>query len=137
MKDTVTCDFKQEMFFEAEVDGHKIAMDAVPAFGGKDRGPRPKPLMLAALCGCTGMDVVAVLNKMRVPVAGFKIYVDGGLTKDHPMYYNDIHVVYEFSGKDLPKADVEKAVSLSQEKYCGVIAALKKAAKVTYEIKYV
>lgn len=64
MQHTITCDFKQDMFFEAKVDGHKIRMDASKEFGGKNRGPRPKPLILAALSGCSGMDVVLLLNKV-------------------------------------------------------------------------
>lgn len=137
MQHSITTDYKQGMYFESDVGGYKVGMDASSEFGGKDRGPRPKPLVLAALSGCTGMDVVAILNKMHVHFTGFRIYVDGKLTKEHPMYYDDIHVIYEFSGKDLPHAEIEKAVHLSQEKYCGVIGGLKKAAKVTYEIKYV
>lgn len=137
MKSKITCDYKQEMFFEAEVDGHKIGMDASPEFGGKNRGPRPKPLVLVALSGCSGMDVVSLLHKMRVPFAGFKIYVEGTVAEDHPKYYKEIHVVYEFRGKDLAKNEIEKAVKLSQEKYCGVLGGLKQGAKITYEIKYV
>ncbi len=136
MKHQITCDFKEGMFFEANVDGHKVGMDASSDFGGKDRGPRPKPLVLAALSGCSGMDVVSILNKMRAPFAGFKIYIEGSLTDDHPKYYKDIHVVYEFSGANLSKGEIEKAVKLSQEKYCGVVAGLKPSAKITYEIKY-
>lgn len=137
MRHKISCDFKQEMFFEADVDGHKIGMDASPEFGGKNRGPRPKPLVLTALSGCSGMDVVSMLNKMQVSFSGFKIYVEGTLTDDHPKYYKDIHVIYEFSGKDLAKDKIEKAVKLSQEKYCGVISGLKQGAKITYEVKYI
>ncbi len=137
MRHKISCDFKQEMFFEADVDGHKIGMDASPEFGGKNRGPRPKLLVLTALSGCSGMDVVSMLNKMHVFFSGFKIYVEGTLTDDHPKYYKDIHVIYEFSGKDLAKDKIEKAVKLSQEKYCGVISGLKQGAKITYEVKYI
>lgn len=137
MKHEVVCDFKYEMLFEAEVDGHKINMDASPEFGGKNRGPRPKPLVLAALSGCTGMDVVSILNKMHVNFNGFKIYVSGTLADDHPKYYKEIHVVYEFVGSDLLKSEIEKAVKLSQGKYCGVLEGLKPKARVTYEIKYI
>jgi len=136
MQHTVTCDFKRDMFFEADVDGHKIGMDASKEFGGKNLGPRPKPLMLAALGGCSGIDVVSLLNKMRVPFSGLRISAQGTLTETEPKYYDQIHVVYEISGKDLPKDKVEKAIALSQEKHCGVIASLKKAATITYEVKY-
>jgi len=137
MHHAITCSYKQDMFFEADVGGYKIGMDTSPEFGGKNLGPRPKPLVLAALSGCTGMDVVSILNKMQVSFASFNIYVDGTLTDEHPKYYKDIHIIYEFSGKDLHKSEIEKAVKLSQEKYCGVIAGLRKDAKVTYDIRYV
>ncbi len=136
MQNKITCDYKQEMLFEAEVEGHKIIMDASPEFGGKNRGPRPKPLVLVALSGCSGMDVVSMLNKMRIPFAGFRIYVEGTLAEVHPKYYKEIHVIYEFRGKDLAKNEIEKAVKLSQEKYCGVIGGFKPRTKITYEIKY-
>ncbi|EKE01810.1 MAG: hypothetical protein ACD_21C00050G0004 [uncultured bacterium] len=137
MQELITCDFKQDMFFEADVDGHKIGMDASDEFGGKNKGPRPKPLILAALSGCSGMDVVSLLNKMHVSFSGLRIYVEGNLTDTAPKHYDHINVIYEISGKDLPKEEVEKAVRLSQEKYCGVIASLKQSAEVIYEIKYV
>ena len=110
MQHSVTCDFKQDMFFEDDVDGHKIGMDASKEFGGKNRGPRPKPLLLAALGGCSGIDVVSLLNKMRVPFSGLRISAQGTLTETEPKYYDQIHVVYEVSGKDLPKDKVEKVI---------------------------
>ena len=132
MSQVVTSDFKRDMVFEADVNGHKITMDSK-----NDKGPWPKPLMLASLCGCTGMDVVSLFNKMRVSFTSLRILVEADTTEEHPRYYNKVHVVYEIGGKDLPKDSVEKAVRLSQEKYCGVLAIFKKAAKVTYEVRYV
>lgn len=136
MQHSVTCDYKHDMFFEADVDGHKLGMDATQDRGGHNLGPRPKPLLLAAISGCTGMDVVSILNKMKVPFASLKISVSGTLTDVHPMYYKDIHIIYEFGGKDLQAEAIEKAIKLSQEKYCGVTASLSKSANITYEIKY-
>lgn len=135
MKEKIQCNWKEEMSFEGEVDGHKITLDAKPEVGGKDRGPRPKPLLLLSLAGCTGMDVVSILKKMRVEVEDFNISVEGNLTEEHPKYYDKLHIVYQFRGKDLPKDKLEKAVTLSQDRYCGVSEMLRKAGELTYEIK--
>jgi len=124
-----------DMAFETDLDGHKIVVDASPEFGGKDRGPLPKPLLLNALTGCTAMDVVSVLNKMQVPFTGFKIDIEGTLAEEHPKVYTAVHLVYSFEGKDLPMAKLEKAVKLSNERYCGVIAMVSQVADLTYEIK--
>ena len=80
------------------------------------------------------MDVVSILAKMRVVPDYFNVEITGELTEEHPKIYNKIHVVYTFRGKDLPLAKLEKAVSLSQDKYCGVNAMLSKAAVITNEI---
>ena len=84
------------MAFEADVNGHKIMLDSSEAGGGENRGPRPKPLMLAALAGCTGMDVVSLLKKMRVEVEVFNVVVEGDLSVEHPKQYTQMHIIYEF-----------------------------------------
>ena len=134
MKNKVDVTWTEDMAFEAAVNGHKILIDAVEAVGGKDRGPRPKPLLLLSLGGCTGMDVISILKKMRVEYAGLNIEVEGELTEEHPKYYHTITIVYKFKGKDLPMDKLEKAVSLSQDRYCGVTAMLNKAAKIKHSI---
>lgn len=133
-KTTINLSWKEKMAFDAEVNGHIIPLDADEAVGGEDRGPRPKPLTLVSLAGCTGMDVISILNKMRVTPEDFNVKVSGELTEEHPKYYNKIHIIYSFKGKDLPMDKLEKAVSLSQERYCGVTAMLNKAAEITHEI---
>ncbi len=135
MKTRAEVTFKEDMSFEVGVDGHKFVIDAIPEVGGKDRGPRPKPLVLAALGGCTSMDVISILKKMRVELDYFNVAVAAEMTDEHPKYYNKIHLTYEFKGKDLPMDKLEKAINLSQERYCGVTAMLDKVAKITYEIK--
>jgi putative redox protein len=134
-KVTIHADWQDGMAFETELNGHKIIMDAGESNGGKNKGPRPKPFMLAALAGCTGMDVVSILAKMRVEVSKFRIWIEAQQTEEHPKHYTDIKIIYEFTGKDLPMDKLEKAVSLSEERYCGVNAVYKKAMKVTYEIR--
>jgi len=126
------------MAFETEVSGHKILLDADESVGGDDKGPRPKPLMLASLAGCTGMDVISILKKMQLPYTYFNIDVEADLTEEHPKQYSAIKVIYEFKKSDnLDEKKVEKAVNLSQERYCGVSALLKKAIDVDYEIRYI
>jgi len=133
----ISCEWKGDMAFSAEVTGHTVTMDAGADFGGKDSGPRPKPLLLAALAGCSGMDVVSILKKMREPVTWFNMRVKGDLTEEQPKTYTAITIVYEFKSADgLKDENVRKAVQLSQDKYCGVSAMLGKAARIEYEVAY-
>ncbi len=124
------------MAFDAEVDGHHLRLDTGAEGGGQGLGPRPKPLLLVAAAGCTGMDIASLLKKMRVEVAGFGMEVEGDLTEDHPKTYSAIRLVYTFRGKDLDRAKIEKAVELSQDRYCGVSALLRKAIPFSYRIEY-
>ncbi len=135
MKTSLNLNWLEGMAFESEVNGHKIVLDAVESVGGKDRGPRPKPLMLLALAGCTGMDVVSILKKMRVVLDNFSVEVEANLTEEHPKQYDEMKVIYKFWGKDLPMEKLEKAVNLSDERYCGVSAVYKKALKMSHEIQ--
>lgn len=136
-KQEVKVNYIEKMAFEANVNGHKIILDAAEPVGGENRGPRPKPLMLTALAGCTGMDVVSILKKMRVEFEDFNVTVEGDLTEEHPKQYYKMNVIYEFKGKDLPLEKLKKAVSLSEENYCGVSALYKKAIELTSEIKII
>ncbi len=135
MKHKVSTSWKGAMVFEADVNGHPLLMDGPEEAGGQNKGPRPKPLMLASLAGCTGMDVISMLKKMRVQVEDFSIHVEGDLTDDIPKHYTKMHIVYEFSGKDLPQDKLQKAVDLSREKYCGVSYMYKQIMEMTYEIR--
>ena len=132
----VHTDFNGGMAFTADINGHKLVMDTTAEDGGKDSGPSPKRLMLASLAGCTGMDVVSILDKMKVAYSDFSINVHAALTAEHPKIYNMVKITYRIkvAGEDKPK--MVKAVSLSQERYCGVSAMLKKALPVTWEISY-
>jgi putative redox protein len=134
-RETVTTKWLKNMAFETEVNGHKIILDASPAVGGENLGPRPKLLMLSALAGCTGMDVVSILKKMRVELDDLHITVEGDLTEEHPKHFYSMHIIYEFTGKDLPMDKLEKAVALSEERYCSVRAVYKKAMEMTSEIR--
>ena len=134
MKHTVDTAWQGNMKFDAVVSGHHIIMDALPVVGGNDEGARPKELMLASLAGCTGMDVVSILKKMRVELQYFNIRIEAEITEQHPKQYTAMHIIYEFKGESLELEKLQKAVNLSQEQYCGVSAAYRKAMEITYEI---
>ncbi len=123
------------MRFETEINGHKLILDAAEDNGGTNQGPRPKALMLAALAGCTGMDVISILKKMRVDVTDFSIEIEANQTEEHPKHYDAMKVIYKFKGNNLDMEKLQKAVSLSEERYCGVSAVYKKAMPVTFEVR--
>lgn len=135
MKHIVDLEWKEGMAFESELDGHTVKLDAPVEMGGADSGPRPKKLMLLSLAGCTGMDIVSILKKMKVELSYFNVKVEAELTEEHPKQYSSMTVIYEFKGDDLPMSKLEKAVNLSSEKYCGVQAVYKKAIPVNTEIR--
>ena len=126
MSDKVSLNWMEDLAFEANVNGHKIIMDAVESAGGRNRGPRPKPLVLAALAGCTAMQVIP---------EGFGIEVEAETTEEHPKVYHTIKLIYIFKGQNLPIDKLQKAIDLSQERCCGVSAMLRKAAHISYEMR--
>jgi putative redox protein len=121
--------------FTASQGGHQIPLDAPKASGGADSGSSPKGLLLSGLGGCSGIDVVSILEKMRVPIDGLEVEVGAGLTDEHPRVFTNIHMKYVFRGKNLPLDKLERAIQLSMEKYCGVSAMLAKAAPITWEME--
>lgn len=125
-----------KMQFNSLVNGHTIIMDAPEKIGGEDAGPIPKPFILTALSGCTGMDIVAILRKAENEVRELNIKVTGELSKQQPIEYISMHVVYDFIGEDSSADAALKAVIDSQEKYCGVSHMLKKAIAITWEVNY-
>ncbi|WP_163715448.1 OsmC family protein [Mangrovibacterium lignilyticum] len=137
MKHFLDLAWKQNMAFDTDIDGHKLVFDAAEESGGDNLGPRPKKLMLAALAGCTGMDVIMILKKMKIEPEGFNVIVEGDVADDHPKKYTKMKVIYQFKGANLPMDKLEKAVSLSEEKYCGVSAVYKAALDLTTEIRIV
>jgi len=119
---TVTTVYKQDMQFETDSPtGYKTLIDTSPDNGGNNDGMGPKAMMLSALAGCTGLDIVFVLNKMRAVVPEFKMIVKGNLTEEHPKTYNEVWLDYHFYGDNLKKEKLKKAVDLSSEQYCGVM----------------
>jgi len=125
-----------KMAFDSRIDNHTIRIDTAGLIGD-DSGPSPKKLLLSSLAGCTGMDVVSLLKKMRVPISRFEMDIEADLTEQHPKVYSEIRLIYRFFGTDLKKEKIEKIVQLSQDKYCGVSAMLKKNSPINYQIEYV
>lgn len=136
-KHVVKTDWNGDISFKSEINGHALIMDAPVAGGGTNLGPSPKKLLLAAIAGCSGMDVVSILKKMRVEIDDLSIEVEGDVADENPKYYTKMHVVYTITGKDIPLDKVEKAVKMSEETYCGVGALYRKAIEVSSEIKII
>ncbi len=111
---------------------HWVTMDGPEDFLGSNAGIRPKELMLLALGGCTGSDVVAILQKKRIDVRSFEINITAEMTDDHPKVYTSMNIEYVFKGKGIKEADVERAIELSQTKYCGVTKMYEKAMAITH-----
>jgi putative redox protein len=125
-----------KMQFNALINGHTVVMDAPEKSGGEDSAPIPKPFVLAALSGCTGMDIVALLRKSGHNINDLSMTVTGELSKQAPIQYISIHILYTFKGDEADKEAAYSAVTDSQEKYCGVSSMLKKAIPVTWQISY-
>lgn len=115
-------------------DGHQIAMDASEKGGGADSAARPVDLLLSSLGGCSGMDVIAILRKMRTEPARLEVEVEGVRAEEQPRPYTRIHLTYVVGG-DVPEKNVRKAVDLSLSRYCPVANTLNGVAEITSEIR--
>ncbi len=124
------------MTFAARADSnHWITMDGPPDFGGSNAGPRPKELILMALGGCTGSDIVSILQKKRVPMKDLRINLTAQTAEEHPQAYTAIHIEYVIAGEGINPADVERAIELSTTKYCSVSAMLKASVEITHSYR--
>ena len=122
--------------FAAKGDsGHWVVMDTAEAVGGTDAGSRPKELVLFALAGCTGTDVVSILQKKRTPLQGFEMRLSGKEAEEHPRIFTEIHIEYIFYGDGINSSDVERAIELSTTKYCSVSAMLRPTVKITHSYR--
>ncbi|MBI5645421.1 MAG: OsmC family protein [Ignavibacteriae bacterium] len=124
---------KNGITFSGRTDSkHWLTMDGPVAFGGADAGIRPKELMLLALAGCTGSDVASILAKKRVPLDRFELAISAEETEEHPKVFTSMHIEYRFFGTGLQAQDLERAINLSLDKYCGVTAMYRKAMDITH-----
>ena len=132
----ITTVFNEGMSFTATINGHKLVMDTTTDDGGLDTGPSPKRLMLASLAGCTGIDIVSILNKMKVSFSDFSISTQASLKAENPKIYDHVKITYKIKMAEEDKPKMIKAVDLSKDKYCGVYAMFSKFAKMDTEIDY-
>jgi len=121
-------------FMGESPSGHTIAMDGPPEIGGENTAIRPGEMVLVALGGCTAIDVVSILKKMRVTYDSFEVVVDGEPADEFPKVWKKLHIRYIFKGKNIDKDKVKKAIELSEDKYCSVSAMCKKTADLTWEL---
>ena len=139
MQHEIFCTLKSDLVFEGHIQGKSVIVDGAKGHGDEVQGPSPKRLLLLSLAGCTAMDVITILRKARIEVSGFTVRVVGDVREEHPRVYAHMKIVYELKGKDL-EASREKiinAINLSQDKYCGVSAMIRKSAPIEWELKLV
>ena len=126
----------QGITFAARADsGHWVMMDGGPTFGGSNAASTPKELLLLALGGCTGSDVIPILKKKGTPVERFEIRLSGTVRDEHPQIFTDIHIEYVFEGTNIDPQDVERAIELSTTKYCSISAMLHPTVRITHSYR--
>jgi len=114
--------------------GHTFTMDGAPDVGGRNLAARPMEVVLMGMGGCTAIDVVSMLRKQRQDIEGVEVSLIAERADDHPKVFTEVKLVYTVRGRKLNRSLVERAVSLSDEKYCSATAMVKKSAKVTHEV---
>jgi putative redox protein len=137
MPNKVVTHWKGNLQFESDnPSGNLLTMDTSPENGGYNSGLSPKAMMLSSLAGCSGLDVVSILKKMKVPFSDFRMDTYGELTDEHPKYYHKVSVEYHFYGNELDEKKIEKAVNMSIDTYCGVMEMFRRFAEVKTSIHY-
>lgn len=128
-----TLEWKGNMLFECDNHGVKSSIDAMKTAGGNEQAPTPKELILNAMMGCTAMDVVSILKKMREPLTGLNMSIEVEKTTEHPTYFKTATIVYDVKG-DLHADKVKKAVEASMTKYCGVNYMISQLCDIGYKV---
>jgi len=113
---------------------HPVVMDSSPQVGGEDSAARPVEVMLCSLGGCTGMDVISILRKMKTEPEAFQIEIETERDSDYPKVFRAIHLSYIVKG-DVPEENLKKAIDLSLEKYCPIANTLSGVTKITYSYR--
>ncbi|GAA5235952.1 OsmC family protein [Verticiella sediminum] len=138
MQCTVNWGGPEGMLFTAQTgSGHVAVMDGAPEGGGHNLAPRPMELLLAGTGGCTAYDVVLILKRGRHAVTGCSVKVNAERAESDPKVFTRIEFAFTVTGKNLPRAAVERAVQLSHEKYCSASAMLEKTAEMTWSVDIV
>jgi putative redox protein len=136
MKHAATVHWAGKMSFIGKAgSNHLVPMDSGPEFGGESSATKPMEMLLIGLGGCTGMDVVSLLKKMRQDFAGIEVNITADRAEEHPNVYTKIDLEYVIYGPGIDEEKVKRAVELSQEKYCGVSAMLRKSCPVNYTFR--
>ncbi|AUC74589.1 MULTISPECIES: OsmC family protein [Flavobacteriaceae] len=136
MSHKITTNWKGNMLFDSDnPSGHHVLMDT-DVEGKAREGLSPKALMLSSLAGCSGLDVVSILDKMKINSYDLKMEVEGLLTDEHPKYYHTVILDYHFTGDDLNEEKINRAVQLSVEKYCGVMEMFRRFAEVKTNVHF-
>lgn len=120
------------LFVATTGSGHTVTMDGAPDGGGNNLAPRPMEMMLVSAGGCSAYDVVLILKRGRHQVTRCQVAIQGERAETDPKIFTKIHFVFTVTGKNLPEKAVERAVSLSHEKYCSAVAMLEKSATITH-----
>lgn len=128
--------FGAGMAASSTIGVHKVQIDNTPENGGTNTGPGPKRLMLTSLAGCTGIDIVSILDKMKVEFSELSIDTEATLSDDHPKIYNHVKIIYKIKLAEADQSKMEKAVTLSADKYCGVMAMFRSFATIESSIVY-
>ncbi|MBU0711262.1 OsmC family protein [bacterium] len=128
---------KGSTFIAKGDSNHWVVLDSVKQFGGSEAASKPMEMVLMALGGCSALDIESLINKMRTPAEEFEVEITAERQDEHPKVFTKIHLTFIFKGPNLNKANIEKAVKLSQEKYCSVSAMLSKSVDISCEIKYI
>ena len=133
---TVRAVWQEGMRFDAETgSGHHLLLDAAPHNGGEDKGPRPMEMLLVALATCAGMDILSILRKKRQQISAYEVVVHGERTEEQPRIFVDITVEHVFTGHAIQAQAVERAIELTEEKYCAASAILGKTAKLIHTFR--
>ena len=128
---TVRATLETGMRFDVETgSGHHVILDAAEHNGGQNSGPQPMEMLLVALAGCSGMDILTILRKKRQDITGYELRIHGMRTEEHPKVYLDITLEHIFSGHNIRPEAVERAIELTEERYCGASAMLGKTATI-------
>ena len=128
---TVRATLETGMRFDVETgSGHHVLLDAAEHNGGQNSGPQPMEMLLVALAGCSGMDILTILRKKRQDITGYELRIYGMRAEEHPKVYLDITLEHIFSGHNIRPEAVERAIELTEERYCGASAMLGKTATI-------
>ncbi|GKT11987.1 MAG: putative redox protein [Thiomicrorhabdus sp.] len=131
---TISVKWQNKMAFEAITEGgHKVLMDASPDVGGEDSGPRPMEMVLMGLGGCTGIDVMLMLQKGKQDITGCEIEITSERSDSVPKVYTKVHVHFKVTGNDLNEKKVKRAVGLSADKYCSVSKMLEATVEMSHD----